>query len=87
MRFRPSTGLLVGGGEGLGEWGVGGKRRGPRSIVNLFIGVLPHSQGLGALVLSLPDPPPPAPWEQAPLLYFPDRQLRTEAGSVWVWTH
>lgn len=47
--FRPSTGLFVGGGEGLGERGVGGKQRGLGSIVNLpcllllFIGVLSSS--------------------------------------------
>lgn len=49
MGFRPSTGLFVGGGEGLGERGVGGKQRGLGSIVNLpcllllFIGVLSSS--------------------------------------------
>lgn len=64
MGFRPSTGLFGGGGEGLGERGVGGKRRGLGSIVNLpcllllFIGVLPSSQDLGALLLSLSDPTP-----------------------------
>lgn len=58
--------------EGLGEWE--GRKEAPRrpgggplkAILFLlrFIGVLPFSQDLGALVLSLPDPTPsPAYWE------------------------
>lgn len=47
-------------------------------LLPLFMGNLPSSQGLGALVLSLPDPHSPG---NRALLCFSDRQLKLEAGE------